>query len=464
VKSMDSDTPAVAGDAGRAGDAGARADAGATGGAGATSPDAAAPAVSTGGTGSPEAGARGASVGAETFLAQSAPGRARLCIALLVLLGFSLGCSEFVVIGMETELAADLGVTLEAAGRLVSLFALPYAVMTPALALATGRFRRRQLLVGYSLLFCLGNAIGALAPGYGVLVASRLVMGSVSGALLAVGVTFIPDLVGIRKTSAALSVVYASFSVAMVVATSAGKLVAESAGWRPAMVATTLLAVAVCASLVALMPRGGSTDAPASARRQVRLLTEPCVITGMLVFVFGEGSVYVMYGYVSPYLEQVMGLDAGQASFVLMVYGIVTFASNLLGGWIETRLGVRALVGTFGALAAALLGMFALNGAMPGSAVLLMLVALLMYLASVPCVSLFMSVARRRHPDALTLASSLEPMSFNVGIAFGTAVGGVVVSGPGIAWTTAVGAVLALAAAGMAEATFRLAKRARTRG
>jgi predicted MFS family arabinose efflux permease len=79
-------------------------------------------------------------------------------------------------------------------------------------------------------------------------------------------------------------------------------------------------------------------------------------------------------------------------------------------------------------------------------------------------VSLFMSVARRRHPDALTLASSLEPMSFNVGIAFGTAVGGAVVSGPGIAWTTAVGALLALAAAGMAEATFRLARRARTRG
>lgn len=399
----------------------------------------------------------------ERFLAQTAPGRARLCIALLILLGLSLGCSEFIVIGMESELAADLGISLEVAGRFVSMFALPYAVMTPVLALATGRFKRWQLLVAYSVVFCLGNAVSAFATGYGALLASRIVMGSVSGALLAVGVTFIPDLVGVRRTSPALSAVYASFSVAMVIATSVGKLVADSVGWRVAMYGTLVLAIAVCGTLIALMPRGGSTDAPASAREQLGLLREPCVLTGILIFVFGEGSVYVMYGYVSPYLEQIMGLDTGAASAVLLGFGAVTFFSNLLGGWIDARLGVRALDVTFTLLAAVLAGMFACNGALPGSIILLMLVALLMYLASVPCVSMFLSTARRSHPSALTLASSLEPMSFNIGIAFGTAVGGAVVSGLGIAWTTIVGAALAMGAAGLSEATYQLARRGRKR-
>lgn len=397
----------------------------------------------------------------EAYLARTHPERARVCVALLVLLAFSLGCSEFIVIGMQSELAADLGVRLEDAGRLISMFALPYAVMTPILALVTGRMRRRHTLMLYCALFCLGNVASAFAPGFGALLVARMLMGSVCGALLAVGVTFIPDLVGAARTSAVLSVVYAAFSVAMVVATSLGKLCAQYLGWHAAMYAVMALAVVVCAALVALMPATGSTDAPAPARAQLGLFREPAVITGIMVFVFGEGSVYVMYGYVSPYLEQVMGLSPQTASVVLMAFGVVTFFSNLLGGWVDLRLGVRALVGSFLLLAAVLLGMFAAGGATPVSVVLLMLVALLMYLASVPCVSLFMGTAHRRHPAALTLASSLEPMAFNVGIAVGTAIGGAVVSGLGLPFVTAVGAALSVAAAATAEATFRLARRPR---
>ena len=75
------------------------------------------------------------------------PARTKLCLALLVLLGFSLGYSEFVVIGIESDLATELGISLATAGQLISVFALVYAIATPVLALSTGRFRRYQLLV-----------------------------------------------------------------------------------------------------------------------------------------------------------------------------------------------------------------------------------------------------------------------------------------------------------------------------
>ena len=76
-----------------------------------------------------------------------------------MLLGFSLGCSEFVVIGIESDLATELGVSLATAGQLISVFALVYAIATPVLALSTGRFRRYQLLVCYSIVFVLGNLV-----------------------------------------------------------------------------------------------------------------------------------------------------------------------------------------------------------------------------------------------------------------------------------------------------------------
>lgn len=386
-----------------------------------------------------------------------------LCIGLLVLLGFSLGCSEFVVIGIEVNIADAFSVTLAQAGELISMFAITYAACTPVLAIVTGRFRRFQLLVAYAAIFCAANLVQALAPTFAVLLLSRVLIGAVSGAFLAVGVTFIPELMGPERMSMGISVVYAAFSVAMVVATSAGKMVAELFTWRVATWASLALAVVTCTALVAVLPREGATDEPATMREQAGLLAEPQVLTGILIFVFGVGCVYVFYGYVTPYLEQVLGLSAMEASAALMGYGVVCFFSNLLSGWLDARFGMRALVVTFPLLAALLFGLWALGAAMPAALAVVMGIALLMYVVSVPCISAFMETARRSHPKALTLASSLEPMSFNIGIAFGTVVGGAVVSGPGIASVGLVGGVFALVALALVLVTLRLIRVRRTR-
>lgn len=391
------------------------------------------------------------------------PARTKLCLALLVLLGFSLGCSEFVVIGIESDLATELGISLATAGQLISVFALVYAIATPVLALSTGRFRRYQLLVCYSIVFVLGNLVMALAPNFQVLFASRIILGSVSGALLAVGVTYIPELLSPQQTSLAISVVYGAFSVAMVFVTSIGKFVADTLDWHVAMYGTLTFAVLICGALVAFMPRAGQTDEPATFREQAGLLREPSIITGMLIFLFGVGSVYVFYGYVTPYLEQVLGMGTVEASTTLMAYGVFCLISNILGGWIDARFGMKALLVTFVLQAAALLGLFAVGGTMPLALVFVFSLALLMYLFSVSCITHFMDVARSRHPKSMVLASSVEPMAFNVGISFGTAVGGAVVSGVGIAYVGAVGAAFSLVAWALTLVTIKLARWERKR-
>ena len=390
-------------------------------------------------------------------------GRARLCGALLVLMGFALGCSEFVVIGIESDLSRELGVSLDVVGQLISLYSLAYAVMTPALALATGRFKRYAVMLSYLVLFVVGNAISAFAPNFGVLLASRILLGSISGALLAVGVTFTPELVGPKRASGLITLIYSSYSVAMILSTSMGKMLASTVGWQVAMYVNLALSVGSSVLLAVFMPRTGATDEPASAREQLRLLSEPCIVSGMLVFVFGIGSTYIFYGYVTPYLEQVLGMDAPTASVTLMVYGGVTFVSSLMGGWLDRHFGLRAMLVTFLIQALVLVGLYLAGSNTPVALAMVMLIALLMYLSEVPSISNFMGVANRRYPKALTLASSLEPLSFNVGIFFGTFVGGRVVVGPGIRYVGVVGAAFALLAIVLVVVTLRLSERERAR-
>ena len=209
-------------------------------------------------------------------------------------------------------------------------------------------------------------------------------------------------------------------------------------------------------ALLAALPRSGATDEPATMGEQASLLTEPQVITGALIFVFGVGSVYVLYGYITPYLEEVVGLDALGASTVLMAYGVMCFFSNLISGWADARFGLRALMASFPVQAAMLALIWLLGSATAPAIAAILALALTMYIVSVPCISVFMKAARRWHPKALTLASSLEPTAFNTGIAFGTAVGGAVVGGMGLAQVGLVGAAFSLVAWVLTGVTYAL--------
>lgn len=381
--------------------------------------------------------------------------RVRVCLALLVVAGFALGCSEFVVIGIQPELAEAFGVSLSQTGDFMGFFAVAYAVATPILALVTGRFKRFTLLIVYSVVLIIGNLLAVMATSFSTMLLARVLIGLVSGALLAVEVTFIPEFLDSKRVPIAISVVYAAFSFAMVLSTSLGKLAAEVLSWHIALVAVLVISVVASVAMLLVLPRSGKTDEPATAREQLPYLRDSRVIAGMCVFIFGVGSVYVFYGYVTPYLQGVLGVSPIGTSAVLMGYGAMCMVSNLLSGWVTSRFGMKALIVSFLIQAGLLFALFMVGGATTPGIVITLLIGLSMYVVSTPCLTMFMDVARHEYPKALTLAASTEPMAFNVGIAFGTAVGGAVVNGPGIQCAGLFGALFSLIACGIVVVTVR---------
>ena len=247
----------------------------------------------------------------------------------------------------------------------------------------------------------------------------------------------------------------------MVISTSAGKFIAATWEWHYAVIGTLVMSLVVCAALILVLPRTGATDIPATEREQMPLLRDPRIIAGTAIFMFGVGSIYVFYGYVTPYLENILGMGTLEASGALMAYGGMCFASNLLSGWCDARFGVKTMLVELsdpGSLALRPLGGRPRHALGPRD-----------HSRHRPhhvrgeyAVHLSVHDHRRRGvPRALTLASSLEPTAFNVGIAFGTAVGGAVISGPGMPYVGLVGAAFSLVAWALAAITVRLATKRR---
>ncbi|MEG0758287.1 MAG: MFS transporter, partial [Raoultibacter sp.] len=363
-----------------------------------------------------------------------------LASVLLVALAFVLGFAEFILIGIVPDVSEALNESLTLIGDIVGFYALACAVATPFVTLFAGRFRRFSVLVVLLIVFCAGNLLTLFADSYCVLLISRILAASTSGALMAIAMTFVPDIVDEKNVARVLSFVFAGFSVSSVLGVPLGALVAEAWSWKAAYAAVFALGLVVSLALWFVLPRTGGLDVPATVREQLHLLRDKRVLFASAMIVCGAASTYVFYTYLTPILESIMLLSLWEVSVVFLMFGAACVAANFLSGFLAQRWGIKGLVLVF-IVQAILLALTAATVPVVSVGLAnIMLVGLTMYVMNSSVQMLFLTVAKNDYPCALTFSSSMHPMSFNAGIALGSFVGGVVVNTSGLLATGPSGA------------------------
>lgn len=372
--------------------------------------------------------------------------RTKLATVALVTVGFALGFAEFIVIGITPDIAEIYQIPLSDAGNLVGYFAVAYAVSTPIIVLSTGRFRRFPLFVIFLIVFNVGNILAILAPSYEVLMLARICTAIVSGVTLSTVMTFINDIIPQEQAPRIISFVYAGFSVASVLGTPIGTLLSDAFGIKSAFVAVEAVALLVTVLLLISVLRSGSTDVSSSVREQLVILKDRRIILVLVMKAFGMAATYVFYVYVTPILEDSVGLSVWMVSLVLFFYGGATIVSNLGSGSLAQRFGLGKLPLMFALQAAvlALLGISLASGNTVLCIINVVLTGVFIYHMNAPLQSYLLQVSAKDYPRALTLASAVMPTSSDIGIATGSFMGGVVATNLGFAWSGPVGAVLAV--------------------
>lgn len=372
--------------------------------------------------------------------------RTKLATVALVTVGFALGFAEFIVIGITPDIAEIYQIPLSDAGNLVGYFAVAYAVSTPIIVLSTGRFRRFPLFVIFLIVFNVGNILAILAPSYEVLMLARICTAIVSGVTLSTVMTFINDIIPQEQAPRIISFVYAGFSVASVLGTPIGTLLSDAFGIKSAFVAVEAVALLVTVLLLISVPRSGSTDVSSSVREQLVILKDRRIILVLVMKAFGMAATYVFYVYVTPILEDSVGLSVWMVSLVLFFYGGATIISNLGSGSLAQRYGLGKLPMMFAlqAVVLALLGVSLASGNTVLCIINVVLTGVFIYHMNAPLQSYLLQVSAKDYPRALTLASAVMPASSDIGIATGSFMGGVVATNLGFAWSGPVGAVLAV--------------------
>ena len=360
-----------------------------------------------------------------------------------------LGMSEFIVVGILPDIAADLKISEVTVGNLVSLFAFVYAPVTPlgsALSARFPRFATHLTLIG---IFLAGNLLCAFAPNYAVLVVARIMIALVSGTLVAVAMTYVPDVTTDRFRTKFIAWVFSGFSIASVVGVPVGTWVANTFGWRWAFHMINVLTIMLIVGMVVALPRN-SHIVKIGFLPQFRLFFDRRIQLGVLTVVFGAAASYVFYTYLTPIMRDEVHVPEQYLSVGLVIFGAACLWSNLYGGKLADRgRGVEPLTHIrpiYCAHAVLMASLVVAHWVPVYGALLLVVLGMFMYLQNSASQVLYMDVASQSHPGSLNLAASLNSMSFNIGIALGSAVGGLINGHFGLMWLGPVGALFLVCA------------------
>ncbi|MFF5566959.1 MFS transporter [Streptomyces sp. NPDC012623] len=362
-----------------------------------------------------------------------------LALLALAIGAFGIGTTEFVIMGLLPQVATEYGVTIPTAGLLVTGYALGVVAGAPLMAALGTRIPRKRMLMLLMGLFVVGNTLSALAPGFGLMLAGRVVASLAHGAFFGIGSVVAASMVAPRKKAGAIAMMFTGLTVANVVGVPLGTFIGQSAGWRATFLLVAGLGVLGLLGIARLVPEQPMPEG-VRLRHELAAFRDAQVLLAMAMTVLGFGGVFAAITYITPMMTGIAGFAESSVTWLLVLFGLGMVGGNLLGGRFADRRLMPLLYVTLGGLSL-VLALFTLTAHNKiAAAVTIVLIGGLGF-ATVPPLQ---KRVLDRASAAPTLASAVNIGAFNLGNALAAWLGGLVIAaGHGYTAPNWVGAALA---------------------
>ncbi|MBD0378813.1 MFS transporter [Paenibacillus sedimenti] len=370
-------------------------------------------------------------------------------IYMLAVVSFLVGTSEFIIAGILDKVAGSIGVSVSAAGQLMTVFSLAYAFGTPVLMAATARLERRKLLLYSLAIFVIGNGIAVALPGFGFLIGSRIILALSTGVFVVTALTVASKLAPEGKQGSAIATLVMGFSTSLIIGVPLGRLVASAYDWKLIFGGIGLLGLLAILVIAFTIPRTDGEE-PVPLRKQLALLKEPRIAVALTLTFFWIVGYSIVYTYISPFLLTVTGMSEKVVSAGLFAFGVASLIGSKVGGFSTDKWGVpRTLVGGMLLHAAALI-LISLAAQSPALVFPLLMLWSFSAWSSGPTQQYNLITLA---PEASGIMLSLNTSVLQLAMAAGAGIGGIVVEQASLTTLSWIGAAAVVIAAGIAAAS-----------
>ncbi|PBP97938.1 MFS transporter [Pseudomonas congelans] len=374
-----------------------------------------------------------------------------LSLLILALSAFAIGTTEFVIMGLLPDVAADLGVSIPGAGWLVTGYALGVAVGAPFMAMATAKLPRKAALVTLMGVFIIGNLLCARASDYNVLMFARVVTALCHGAFFGIGSVVAAGLVPANRRASAVALMFTGLTLANVLGVPLGTALGQYAGWRSTFWAVTVIGVIALIGLIRFLPTNRNEE-KLDMRSELGALRGAGIWLSLTMTALFSASMFTLFTYIAPLLGEVTGVSPNGVTWTLLLIGLGLTAGNVIGGKKPHPRLSSTLIGVFVSMAVISTVLSWTSTALIPAEITLFLWAVAAF-AAVPALQINVVTFGKAAPN---LVSTLNIGAFNVGNALGAWVGGSVIAhGLGLTSVPLAAAILAVLALLITLITFR---------
>jgi multidrug resistance protein len=364
----------------------------------------------------------------------------------LAISAFGIGTTEFVPVGLLSSLANDLNISITLAGLLISGYAMGVAFGAPVLTALTNKMNRKKLLLLLMVVFIIGNSVAALSTSFSLLLIARFITAFSHGVFFSIGATIAADLVPQHKRASAIAFMFTGLTIATVTGVPLGTFIGQTFGWRATFWAVALLGVIAIIASAILVPKDLKEAPPSSLADQIKIIKNGRLLLAFAITALGYGGTFVAFTYLAPILEEVTGYAPQAVSFILLGYGIAVAIGNTIGGKAADKNPIKALFWMFVVQAIVLVILTFTAPFKVAGTITIFFLGVFAFM-NVPGLQVYVvKLAERYVPSSVNVASAINIAAFNVGIAIGAFVGGIIVDSIGIIHTPWIGGVMVFGA------------------
>lgn len=391
----------------------------------------------------------------------SLPEQVRMPIAIwaLTLSVFAIGTTEVVMIGLLPTIAKEFSISTASAGWLVTAYAIGVAIGGPVLTAFTHHLQRKKLLLILMLLFVASNSIAAISSGFALLIFARILSGIAHGVFVGIGANIASSIVAKEKRATAISIMFTGLTVAMVTGVPLGTYIGQHLGWLFTFAGVAAVGFFCLLANRFWLPNNIQQGKPIALKDQLNLLRKKSILIGFSLTLFSFAALFGTFTYLSPILADISGFTENQITLILLLYGVAVAFGNLLGGKFSNTNPAKTLAVLFSILLLTFGLMFL---GLPYKIPALVLVAVMGVagFACVPGMQLYIiQLSEKYLAGTEDVASVLNISAFNIGIALGSSLGGILISSTlGLLSISLMSAVFSLIAILMAILSIQLEK------
>lgn len=367
--------------------------------------------------------------------------KAWLPVIGLTFSAFIFNTSEFIPIGLLSDIAADFNITESHAGLMITVYAWVVALASLPLMLVFAKTESKKLMLSITALFVVSHVLSGLASDFYMLMLSRMGVACAHAIFWSIVTPLAVKTAPEGKQSTALSFIVSGSSIAMIVGLPLGRTIGLYAGWRATFLIIGAVALIILCILAAVLKKTPG-ESNFSIRKLPALFKTPALLGIYLITVIAITGHFTGYSYIEPFMGQVAGMGSTLITLVLTLFGVVgIFGSVIFSKFYDRHPG------------------FFIKYAISGicmSLLLLQVASFSIWSEFLLCVFwglainsynlVFQSEIIRNAPQGTAVAMSIYSGIYNVGIGTGALVGGAVCDGTGIQYIGYVGGAIVLIA------------------